>query len=272
MILRVALLITTYNRPDALEAVLNSVEYQILKPAQVIVADDGSDDRTRSVIQKYQHKWSIPLLHSWHEDKGFRLAESRNRGLALVEGDYVIMIDGDMVLDKHFIEDHVANAQRGFFLQGGRCLLTPDFTAHILENADIYPDFQYMRKGIESRFEKRLTAFRAPWLTKIWKKEIEYSHKAIRGCNMSFFMDDIKAVNGFNNDMIGWGREDSEFVERLFNQGIKRYNIKFSALAYHLYHNESSRGSLPENDRILHFAIDHKLKRCSNGLNKFLLT
>lgn len=270
--MRIALLITTYNRPDALEAVLNSVEYQVIKPAQVIVADDGSDDRTFSVIQKYQHKWSIPLLHSWHEDKGFRLAESRNRGLALVESDYVIMIDGDMILDKHFIEDHVANARRGFFLQGGRCLLTPDFSQEILKNARLYPDFYYMRKGVESRFEKRVTAFRAPWLTKIWKKEIKYSHKAIRGCNMSFFMDDIKAVNGFNNDMVGWGREDSEFVERLFNQGVRRYNIKFSALAYHLYHNESPRGSLPENDHILRLATEQKLKRCSNGLNKFLIT
>ncbi|WP_454881698.1 glycosyltransferase family 2 protein [Sphingobacterium detergens] len=268
--MRVALLITTYNRPDALEAVLNSVEHQSLKPIQVIIADDGSDDRTFSVIQKYLHKGAIPILHSWHEDKGFRLAESRNRGLALVESDYVIMIDGDMILDKHFIEDHVANAQRGFFLQGGRCLLTPDFSEEILKNVALYPDFHYMRKGIESRFEKRLTAFRAPWLTKIWKKEIEYSHKAIRGCNMSFFMDDIIAVNGFNNDMIGWGREDSEFVERLFNSGIKRYNIKFSALGYHLYHVESSRESLPENDRILRNAMDNKLQYCSNGLNKFL--
>lgn len=270
--MKVSLLITTYNRPDALEAVLSSLEYQILKPAQVIVADDGSDHRTLSVVQKFQRKWSIPLLHSWHEDNGFRLAESRNRGLALVKSDYVIMIDGDMILDKHFIEDHLSNAQKGFFLQGGRCLLTPKFTQMILKSPGTYPDLQYMKKGIESRFEKRLTAFRAPWLTKLWKKDIKYNHKAIRGCNMSFFMDDIIAVNGFNNDMVGWGREDSEFVERLFNHGVKRYNIKFSALAYHLYHIESSRISLPENDRILQFAIDNKLNSCSNGLNKFLIT
>lgn len=269
--MKVSLLITTYNRPDALEMVLNSIEYQVRKPDQVIVADDGSDDRTASVIQKFQRKWQIPLVHSWHEDHGFRLAESRNKGLALIDTEYVIMIDGDMILDKCFVNDHVVNATTGFFLQGGRCLLTAEYTQRLLKSPQVYPDFGYMKKGIESRLEKRLTAFRAPWLTKIWKKEIKYSHKAIRGCNMSFFMEDVKAVNGFNNDMIGWGREDSEFVERLFNQGIKRHNIKFSALAYHLYHIESSRVSLPENDQILHFAIDHKLKRCANGLNKFLL-
>lgn len=268
--MKVSLLITTYNRPDALEMVLNSVEHQVWKPDQIVVADDGSDDRTVSVIQKFQRKWQIPLLHSWHEDRGFRLAESRNKGLALINTDYVIMLDGDMILDEYFVKDHVVNATEGFFLQGGRCLLTADFTQQILRSPQTYPNFRYMKRGVESRFEKRITAFRAPWLTKWLRKEIRYSHKAIRGCNMSFFLRDIIAVNGFNNDMIGWGREDSEFVERLFNSGIKRYNIKFSALGYHLYHEESSRESLPENDRILRNAMDNKLKYCSNGLNKFL--
>lgn len=267
--MKTTLLITTYNRPDALEAVLTSVEHQVVKPDQVIVADDGSGEKTLQVIQKFQNKWSIPLVHSWHEDKGFRLAESRNKGLSFVENEYLIMIDGDIVLHPFFVKDHIYHAKKGYFLQGGRALLTEELTTKILQTPEKYNTFRYFQSGLESRFEKRLTTFRCIFLSELWKKESQ-DLKAIRGCNMSFFYEDIVKVNGFNSDFVGWGREDSEFVVRLFNIGIKRYNIKYAAIAYHLYHREESRDSLPENDKILEDSIKYKKTKCQNGLNKFM--
>lgn len=268
--MKTTLLITTYNRPDALEAVLTSVEHQIVKPHQVIVADDGSGQETFNIVQKFQKKWSIPLIHSWHEDNGFRLAESRNRGLSFVENEYLIMIDGDMILHPYFIQDHIYHAKKGYFLQGGRALLTEELTKKILQTPSKYNKFKYFQSGLESRFEKRLTTFRSIFLSNLWKKETQ-SLKAIRGCNMSFFYDDIVKVNGFDSNFVGWGREDSEFVVRLFNIGVKRYNIKYAAIAYHLYHKEESRASLPENDKILEDSIQFKKTRCENGLDKFII-
>jgi len=267
--LKTTLLITTYNRPDALEAVLTSVEHQVIKPNQVIVADDGSREETRQIIQKFQNKWKIPLVHTWHEDNGFRLAESRNKGLSYVQHEYLIMIDGDMILHPFFIKDHIYHAKKGYFLQGGRALLTKELTDKILLNPSQYNKFTYLQSGLESRFEKRLTTFRCILLSNIWKKESQ-KLDGIRGCNMSFFYQDILKVNGFDNDFVGWGREDSEFVVRLFNIGIKRFNIKYASIAYHLYHKEEPRDSLPENDKILEDSIKYKKTICQNGLNKFI--
>ena len=53
-------------------------------------------------------------------------------------------------------------------------------------------------------------------------------------------------------------REDSEFVVRLLNNNILRQNIKFSAIAYHIFHNENSRKMLAINDEILDNAITKK--------------
>ncbi|WP_270088355.1 glycosyltransferase family 2 protein [Sphingobacterium sp. SYP-B4668] len=267
--MEVALIITTYNRPDALESVLVSVNSLIVKPSQVIIADDGSGTETKMLIDKYRTLSEIPLLHAWHPDNGFRAAEIRNRALSLVKCPYVIIIDGDMILNPYFVKDHIRFAQKGFFIQGGRFLLTEKKTLHILQNPSRPFKPVYGDPDIEYRFEKRLFAFRNTILAQMIKRPITYSHRAIRSCNMSFFYEDAVRVNGFNNEFVGWGREDSEFVERMFNAGVRRVNIKFSAIAYHLYHKEEPRSALPQNDKILNDAILHKSKWCENGLNRF---
>lgn len=262
------LIITTYNRPDALEAVLVSVMDQTILPAQVIIADDGSALETKAVVEKYQNIFPVDLIHSWHEDNGFRAAESRNKALSLVRSEYVVMIDGDMVLEKHFIADHLEYAQEGCFLQGGRVLMTSKRTKMILKKPNIALKVGIFTTGIESRFEKRLTAFRSKLLANFFVKELKNKNK-VRSCNMSFFYKDVQTINGFNNKFIGWGREDSEFVERLFNVGIKGRILKFVALGYHLYHKEEARTALPANDKLLNTTIEKQLKWCEDGLSKF---
>lgn len=268
--LKVSLLVTTYNRVDALEAVLVSVMHQEKLPFEVVVADDGSREDTIALIKKYQAFFPVPLKHAWQKDDGFRLSESRNRGLALCEGEYVVMIDGDMVLHPKFILDHIQNAKKGFFVQGGRVMFNEKKTKEYLATPDQYRRVYWYQPNIETRFEKRLSACHLPFLNRLQKKDISYSHKAIRGCNMAFFLDDVIQVNGFNSEFVGWGREDSEFVERMFNLGVKRHNVKYSAIAYHLYHKEEERDALPKNDRLLKEAISEKKKYCEKGLSEFL--
>ncbi|KAE9530986.1 glycosyltransferase family 2 protein [Testudinibacter aquarius] len=268
--LQASLIVTTYNRPDALSAVLQSVLVQKTLPKEVIIADDGSTDETKTVIEQYQAIFPVPLIHSWQPDTGFKLAESRNRALAQATADYIVVIDGDMVMHSQFIQDHLKAAKKGIFIQGSRVVLPQPKTAEILKQPTKYPEIKWYQKGIEKRLEKRLSACHLPWLNSILHKEKRDYYKGIRGCNMAFFREDALAVNGFNNDFVGWGREDSEFVARLFNNGVKRKDIRFAAIAYHLWHNEAERDALPENDRLLKNVIEQKLTTCENGVARFL--
>lgn len=268
--MKTSLIITTYNRPDALEAVLVSILQQKRLPQEVVIADDGSTDVTRNLILSYQNKFPMPLIHSWHQDNGFRLAESRNKAIAKTTSEYIIMIDGDMILHPLFVFDHIHHAKKGTFIQGSRVMFSESKTRVYLASPNLYKPIHWYQQGVETRLEKRLSACRIPLFTNLFMKETIHNHKAIRGCNMSFFKEDVIKVNGFNNKFVGWGREDSEFVERLFNRGIKRRNIKFAAIAYHLYHKEEPRASLKENDILLQKAINEKLSYCDDGLNKFL--
>ncbi|MGY4674685.1 glycosyltransferase family 2 protein [Ursidibacter arcticus] len=264
--LTTSLIITTYNRPDALEAVLYSVLHQRVMPNEVIVADDGSREDTRAVINRLQQAFPIPLKHAWQEDDGFRLAQSRNRALAMADSDYIVIIDGDMVLHPEFIADHKKAAKKGLFVQGGRVVLTEEKTAKLLQNPTAYRPLKWYEKGLEKRIEKRLSALHLPLVSSLFLRKEKQNLHAVRGCNMAFFKEDAVAINGFNNDFVGWGREDSEFVVRFFNNDGKRANLKFAAIAYHLWHHEAARASLPENDRLLNHAIGEKQKWCENGL------
>ena len=259
----VSLIITTYNRPDALELVLESVMRQKRLPDEIVIADDGSDKRTGLLIEKLASQSKVPLLHAWQPDEAFRAAMARNRAIAMTESEYTIMIDGDMVLHPNFIQDHLDASEKEVFLQGGRVLLSQAKTEEVLESHDTA--FSLFTKGIENR----KNALYSPFLSRLFSQKRD-SLSGIKTCNFSLFREDILAVNGFDNGFVGWGREDSEFAVRLLNRGVLRKNIKFSALAYHLHHTENSRRTLPENDRRLQQSIDEKRIWCEDGIDRFL--
>lgn len=258
-----SLIITTYNRPEALNLVLLSVLKQTQWPNEVIIADDGSGEETRQLIAAFQKQFPVPLIHSWQEDEGFRAARSRNLALKKAQFDYIIMLDGDMVLERHFVQDHLTAAKSGYFIQGRRALLDRIGTEMVIAQAQT--QFRLCSKHLANK----LNVLRCPLLSKIatpllTKKGI----RSIKSCNLAAWRDDVLAVNGYNEDFIGWGREDSEFVVRLLNHGILRRDLRFAAIAYHLYHHENTRKMLPFNDELLAQAIKHKSQYCSNGLVK----
>ncbi|UTV27896.1 glycosyltransferase family 2 protein [Photobacterium atrarenae] len=262
--MKVALIITTYNWKEALKAVLDSVKRQSELPDEVIIADDGSREDTAELIQAYQQDFPCSLIHSWQPDNGFQLAMSRNRAIAKTQADYIIMIDGDIVMSPDFIRSHKRAARAGFFVQGGR-VLASDLTSQQIMHQNLIPNI--FTPGIKNRHNCISNA----WLSRLCSYE-RNNDASTRGCNMAFWRSDLIKVNGFNEDFVGWGREDSEFVHRMLNSGKKRLYLKFAGVGYHLYHDESSRASLAKNDEILEKTIHHKLTRCDNGISHFLDT
>lgn len=261
--MKVSLIITTYNWKEALEISLLSAFKQTYMPCEIIVADDGSRSDTRELVEQIASDAPVRVVHSWQEDKGFRLARSRNRAIARTTGEYIVLVDGDILLEKHFIEDHQKFARQGYFIQGTRVLLSRSLSETVLANKSM--SSMYCKQGVENRKNcirsgllASLFSFKSSRLT------------GIKTCNFAFFKDDAISVNGFNEEFVGWGREDSEFTVRLLNNGVRRRNMKFNGLAYHLYHPMNDRTRLEHNDRILNDTIDQKLTWCEKGLDQYL--
>ncbi|WP_281526676.1 glycosyltransferase family 2 protein [Campylobacter avium] len=263
-----SLIITTYNQKERLALVLDSVKELSYLPDEVLIADDGSKEDTKELIQAYQKDFPVPLKHIWQEDKGFRLSEIRNLAIKNAKGEYIIIIDGDMILDKNFIKDHLSFAKRKVFLQASRTIIDEKDSQKILR------DNAYKLAFDIKNFKKyRILALaKLIYLTSRIRANFFDKNdfiRGIRGCNMSFFKKDCEDINGFNEDFIGWGREDSEFVARfLFNKGELR-RLKFGAIAYHIYHKENSRTMLDANHKIYLECVKNKNTFCKNGLEKF---
>ena len=261
--MRISLIVTTYNRADALFLVLKSIKNQSCEPFEVIIADDGSNNLTKTIIDEFSETSNLNVIHSFQEDLGFRAAESRNKAIAKASGDYIILIDGDMLLHPKFINDHAKNATQGFYIQGSRVLLSQIKTEKVLISKDISLNI------LDNGLNNKLNGIYSTFLAKFFSTKSSFL-KGVKSCNMSFYRKDCIKVNGFNGSFIGWGREDSEFVIRLFNNGVKRKNLKFSAIQYHLWHDESNRGSLTVNDELLNKTISQNLNWCEIGIDKFL--
>jgi glycosyltransferase involved in cell wall biosynthesis len=245
------LIITTYNWPKALEIVLMGVENQTLLPDEILIADDGSTEETSNLIKKWQTKLKSTIIHSWQEDIGFRLATSRNKAIAKSTGDYIIMIDGDLVLHPNFIKDHVSHCNKNQFVIGTRVLLKDDYSKQLLSKKNI--NFSVNNNYILANSKNLINN---SFLSKICSYKTT-SYKQVRGCNMACFKTDLIKVNGFNEDFIGWGREDTEIVVRLLNAKIIRKNVKFNANVLHIFHPESTRKMLITNELILEKTISY---------------
>lgn len=262
--MKTTLLITTYNWPEALDITLRSIDNQTIKPTEIIIADDGSSKETQNLIEKWQTKSKTPIIHSWQEDIGFRAAASRNKAIAKSSGEYIIMIDGDLVLHPNFIENHLKHCKTNQFTIGPRVLLKENYSKSLLVEKNI--DFSIKSKQI---LANRKNTINSSLLSKMFS-HITKSDKQVRSCNMACFKNDLITVNGFNEDFIGWGREDTELVVRLLNKNIKRKNIKFNANTLHVFHKENNKKMLSTNDAILEKTRIEKLTRCKNGLDKYL--
>jgi len=258
-----SLIICTYNWHEALALVLSSIASQSILPDEVIVADDGSDESTAKVIMKYTEIMPIPIVHSWQEDIECRIPRSRNRAIAKAKFEYIIMIDGDTVLHKDFVKDHKRVAKKEFYTQGSRVLLQSEFTKNIFKE-DIFKAPYFF----SSDAKNKLNMLRIPIISKIVSYFKSQNINRIRGCNFSIFKDDIIKVNGFDEEITFWGREDSEFVQRLFNIGINKQQLKFSGIQYHLHHKE--RAHKLENDAILSNTIKNNILRCNIGIDRYL--
>lgn len=245
--MRTSLVLTTYNRPDALRLVLASALAQSVLPAEVLVADDGSAEPTTDVVRSFVTRFAergVPLRHVWHPDEGFRAAAIRNRALAQATGEYILLIDGDCVLHRDFVRSHLAFMRPGRFVQGTRVLLDAERAARALAAGEIR--FGVLERGIGNR----PNAVPIGWLSPFVPTPSD-PLSGVRSCNMGFWLADARRVNGFNERFVGWGREDSEFVVRLVNAGVRRRKLKFGGIMYHLWHPERPRDALETNDELL---------------------
>jgi glycosyltransferase involved in cell wall biosynthesis len=261
--MKVGVIVTTYNNPSALGRVLEGLTLQRRLPDEVIIADDGSGNETAALIDAFKEKASFPILHVWQENRGFRAAKIRNEGIKASSSDYLIILDGDCLPSRHFVADHLLLAERSYFFQGKRVLISKK-ASEGFRAAQIASPLYLLKLVIFGSISNIHHLPRLPFFPSLRNKNIG----GAKSCNMGIFKNDLLAVNGFNEEFIGWGREDSELTVRLYRYGLMRKTHPFMAICFHLWHPPISRENLEANENILERTINSKEYFCKNGTIK----
>ena len=263
-----SLIVTTYNWPQSLRLVLLSLEQQTNRQFEVIVADDGSTDETRNMIEELRGSIRYPLHHVWQEDLGFRAAGCRNKAVLKSTADYLVFLDGDCIVREDFVEQHLRLSESGWYVRGNRIKLSEDYTRRLLasQSLDGLTDgrrlFEHRRRG---DFKRILPLLRLPLgVMRYYKKEEWYG---VKTCNMGVARDDFYAVNGFNEDFEGWGHEDADLAIRLIRNGVLRKEGIFATTVFHCYHHELDRSDEAGNRKMLAQSFEGDIV-VANGLIK----
>lgn len=244
----VSLIVSTYQRPAALDRVLASVAAQTVLPLQVVVADDGSGLATAEVVARWREQLGERLLHCWQPDEGFRLSASRNRAIRDARGELLVFVDGDCLMRPDFVAEHQRLAESGFATAGNRVLLTEGITRAI-EAGQVDP----LGWGLWAWLKAWLRGdVNRPWgLLKLpgqaWRRTRGRPWRLFKTCNVALWRDDIIRLNGFEEEIVGWGFEDTDLVLRWFNAGGRLKSGRFGTTVLHLWHREEARHSAERN-------------------------
>ncbi len=266
-----SVIISTYNSEEWLEKVLIGYSVQTVKNFELIIADDGSREETRKLIEDYTKNCDFKIVHVWHEDRGFQKSEILNKAILASNTDYLIFSDGDCIPRKDFVEVHTQFKKPGHFLSGGYFMLPMSISKHISKDDIITQrcfDIDWLTKnglkksfknnkltsaGVKSKFLNFITPTKPSW----------------NGHNASGWKKDLVKINGFNQDM-QYGGQDRELGERLENLGIKGVQIRYSAICVHLDHARGyvNEATLTKNRNIRKNTRKKKLVWTENGIDK----
>jgi glycosyltransferase involved in cell wall biosynthesis len=264
----ISVIVTTYNREDALEAALAALSCQSDRGFEVVVADDGSGPGTAAAVERWRVRLGAPLGHIWQADLGFRAAEIRNRAILAARGDYCVFLDGDCIARPDFLAAHRLLAEPGWFVTGNRVLLSPALTAAVLCDG-LQPQTWSAPEWIARRRRgdvNRLAAVMRLPLGPL-RKLAPGQWRGARSCNLAVWRCDLDRVDGFDANFSGWGREDSDLLIRLLHAGVRRKDGRFATGVLHLWHPDADRAQLAANDARLAAVLADTRVRAQRGLS-----
>ncbi|HHQ69183.1 MAG TPA: glycosyltransferase [Halothiobacillaceae bacterium] len=271
--MKTSVIFTTYNSPRWLEKVLWGFFAQTVRDFEIVIADDGSGEETRLLIERMQAESPMPIRHVWQEDDGFQKSRIMNKAIVAAEGDYLIFTDGDCIPRADFVEQHLRHAGRDRYLSGGYFKL-PMSISEAITREDVQTQRAFdvdwlVSQGLKPSHKTMKLTARGKWADFLnW---ISPTRPTWNGHNASCHKEFALAVNGFEERM-QYGGQDCEFGDRLTHLGLKPKRIRYSAVCIHLDHKRPyvSEEMLKNSHDIRTETQRLKRVRAVEGLDKYL--
>ncbi|MCC9606328.1 glycosyltransferase [Blastopirellula sp. JC732] len=262
----VTVIVSSYQRPWNLRRSLESLAMQrgVNGAFEVVVTDDGSQDETEEIVEQFAATVDFPLTLTSHPHDGFQVGKCRNEGITVSHAPYLIFLDGDLVASPNFVAQHLQHRQRGHAMVGDTFWLSQDVTETIRVEDIRNGNFRAWASELEER-RMRWKALRAAVYCQLRLSD----RPRIKGCHVALWRDDYEAINGYDQDFIGWGLEDSDLQRRLYLSGVRFASSMRWARTYHLWHPRDpsyvSKAKGTDNEKLMQA---NRPFRCVNGLGQ----
>jgi len=260
-----AIVISTYNAPEFLRLVLEGYRQQSVLHFSIYIADDGSGDETKALIEKIKPDFPVAIHHFWQEDEGFRKMRIHNEVLQKITEPYTLLTDGDCIPLPNLVDSHLRFANNNFFISGSRILLSKHWTKTLCQKSFfqiVQSPFWWLKQRLAGNVNRFFPLLLAPQLSPSTNRLT-----GIRGCHLSCPTQALIRINGFDESFEGWGREDSDLSARLLHAGLMRKNLRGQPML-HLWHKEFSRNRLEENDAMLQACLNERRIEAICGLKQ----
>lgn len=188
-------------------------------------------------------RWHGCFAHAWQPDAGFRLAEVRNRAVAITSGDYLVFLDGDCIPRSDFVAEHRRLAEPGWMVCGHRLMLSEALTQNVVGEHLPVEDWTFSKwtgelcRGSIDRLTPLLRLSGTAWRRYL----IRTRTRKVRGCNMAVWRSDFLEVDGFDATFVGWGHEDYDLAARMQMIGVSLKDGRFATGVLHLWHPPADR-------------------------------
>lgn len=266
--MEIAVIVSTFERPGHLERCLASLEAQrgVDGLFEVVVTDDGSQDRTLPLVAATARRVSFPLTFTTHAHDGFRLARCRNEGVAASRAPYLLFTDGDCILPPDHLRIHLAKRRPGRIVAGD-CLRLDEAASDLVNAERLRTGYFPTALPAGERIRLGLKGLRA--------KLYEFGRTPLRprlsGNNIGVWRSDYERVNGFDEQFVGWGLEDRDLQARLERLGLRAWSILLHTAPVHLWHPPAA--SFARNNEgtanLAYFqSLDERPTFCQDGLTK----
>jgi GT2 family glycosyltransferase len=234
-----SVIVSTYEWPEALDAVLRGLAAQSDLEFDIVVADDGSTAATEATVDRWRAVLGARLAYTWQPDEGFRLARIRNLGARTAYGRYFVFLDGDCIPRRHFVAAIRRAARPRWFMASTRLQLSERLSRAVLR--DRLAIERWSAATLLARARRDVAGWRH--LTprdrrRPWRPHLPdfVPHGNAYGFCTAVARADFEAVNGFDMRFVGWGDQDVDFAVRLGRLGLRCGYAGPESALLHLWH------------------------------------
>lgn len=233
----VSVIVSAYQAPETLQWVLRGLRRQTVLPAEVLVADDGSNPPLDAAVRAIAADLPFPVIHVWQPDEGFRAARSRNNAIFMASGSILGFLDQDTIPHASWLAAHLSALRPRSVCLARTFPLTEADTRRLnaarIDSGEFeawqYPHLvrKLKREQLKYRFYALLRRARLPF---------KPTRPSLSSGNICAWRADLVAVNGFDEAYVGWGQEDDDLGRRLYMARARPVPLLTKALVSHAWH------------------------------------